>query len=93
MKPRNIVDRRSGLDRRTDATALYTGPERRELKYRRLGLDRRGLLGNVCTYCGNVCGDKGGWFQGAAAVEPTVECRNGICAECSSEKFPQFYSD
>ena len=93
MKPRKISDRRTGLDRRTTGSYLYTGPEKRKLKHRRLGLDRRGLLGNVCIHCGKVCGADNGWVQSDSTVEPTVECRNGICVDCSSEKFPQFYSD
>ncbi len=90
MKKRKKTDRRAGFDRRLGGDATYTGTERRKLKHRRLGLDRRGLLPNVCIYCGKVCGDGGGWYQGDSTAETTVECRNGICADCSSEKFPQY---
>ncbi len=93
MKQRTISERRNGLDRRTTDTGLYASAERRKLKHRRLGLDRGGLLGNVCIYCGKVCGADNGWVQSESTAEPTVECRNGLCADCSSEKFPQFYSD
>jgi len=94
MADRRTNDRRAGCDRREDAAgAAYVGPERRQLKHRRIGIDRRGLLPNVCVYCGKVCGADGGWIQDASGSEPTVECRNGICADCASEKYPPYKTD
>lgn len=93
MKERKTTDRRSGLERRMEGAHAYTGPERRQLKHRRIGFDRRGLLPNVCIYCGKVCGADGGWVQGDATISATVECRDGICGDCSLERFPQYYSE
>ena len=93
MKQRRTADRRTGFERRLTDASEYPGPERRKLKHRRIGLDRRGLLGNICIYCGKVCGADKGWAQSDSTAEPTVECRHGICADCSFEKFPQFYTD
>ncbi len=86
-------ERRTSCDRRVGGAYPYTGPERRKLTHRRLGLDRRGLLPSVCIYCGKACGADRGWSQGAATIEKTVKCRNGICIDCSAKKFPQFYTD
>jgi len=41
---RNGTDRRSGKDRRLGGASSYNGPERRSLKYRRSGIDRRTTL-------------------------------------------------
>jgi hypothetical protein len=38
---REGMDRRNGKDRRSGGTSSYNGPERRCLKYRRSGEDRR----------------------------------------------------
>ncbi len=93
MEQARVSDRRVGGDRRKGGTSTYTGPERRKLTYRRLGLDRRGLLPAVCMYCGKTCGDQKGWSKDSLTIETTAECRMGICADCSSRKFPQFYTD
>ena len=93
MVNRRTEDRRSGHDRREAATGAYAGPERRTLKHRRIGIDRRGLVPNVCVYCGRVCGSDGGWIQDTSGVAPTVECRNGICEDCAAEKYPPYVTD
>jgi len=80
MEQGTILDRRSGRDRRTSGTYLYTGPERRVLKY------RRSDGAAVCIYCGKACGESKGWTQGASTIETVVECRTGICIECCSSK-------
>ena len=66
-------ERRSGRDRRTNGTVQYTGPERRVLKHRRSGFDRRKGWPTVCVYCGTVCGTNKGWLQEATTIETTVE--------------------
>ena len=86
-------DRRTGHDRRMGGGAAYTGPERRALRYRRSGTERRTGWPAVCIYCGQVIGDHSGWSQASETIESTVECRTGICMECSAKRFPQFYSD
>jgi len=93
MQQVRIFERRSGGDRRTSGTVLYTGTERRVVEHRRTGYDRRKGWPTVCVYCGKVCGVNKGWVQGAATVETTVESQIGICIECSPKKFPQFYVD
>jgi hypothetical protein len=93
MEQARVSDRRVGGDRRKGGTSTYTGPERRILKYRRTGLDRRDLLPAICMYCGKTCGDQIGWSKNSVTIETSVETRMGICTECSSRKFPQFYSD
>jgi len=93
MLPSRISHRRSGLDRRLGRASIYTGAERRHLQHRRLGIDRRCLIPIVCVYCGEVCGDGSGRHQGASTVETLVEYRNGICADCFSEKFPECDTD
>ena len=87
MEQVRASERRSGRDRRTTGTYLYTGPERRVLRYRR-GLD---LI--ACIYCKKVCDAHGGWGQTATGTAKTNECRAGICPDCSSERFSKFYSD
>lgn len=85
-------DRRSGIDRRNGENPSYSGPERRQLKYRRIGIDRRGSLPAVCIYCGSVRDPQGDWTKDQAPLHPDVEPRTGICIDCSKEKFPQFYA-
>jgi len=85
-------DRRSGADRRNGGNPSYSGPERRRLKYRRIGLDRRGSMPAVCMYCGSVRDSQGDWTQDQAPLHPDIKPRTGICIDCSKEKFPQFYA-
>jgi len=85
-------DRRSGLDRRNGGNPSYAGPERRQLKHRRIGIDRRGSLPAVCIYCGSVRDSEGNWVNGQAPMDPNEKPRTGICMDCSKEKFPQFYA-
>ena len=70
-----------------------TGPERRSVKYRRRNTDRRSSWPAVCIYCGKVCGGSNDWTQAADTIETTVEHRASICIDCSSKRFPQFYTD
>ena len=93
MQQVRTSERRSGRDRRTNSLSLFTGPEKRRLKHRRSGFDRRKGWPTVCVYCGNVCGTNKGWIQEATTIETTVECQIGICSDCSPKKFPQFYTD
>jgi hypothetical protein len=85
-------ERRSGLNRRISADHNYIGPERRKLKFRRIGLDRRGTLPTVCIYCGQIRSAQGEWQASPESLDPAVKPRTGICTDCSKEKFPQFYS-
>ncbi|CAD7844654.1 MAG: hypothetical protein [Olavius algarvensis Delta 4 endosymbiont] len=85
-------DRRSGLDRRVSKEPSYSGPERRQLKYRRIGIDRRGSLPAVCIYCGSVRDSQGDWTKDQEPLHAGDNPRTGICIECSKEKFPQFYT-
>ena len=85
MEQVRTSERRSGRDRRTAGTYLYTGPERRTLKHRRSGFDRRNGLTAFCIYCGEVCSPP--------AMEISVGRRTGICPDCCSNWFPQFYTD
>ena len=85
-------ERRSGVDRRIKATSAYDGPERRVLRHRRNGLDRRNGWPTVCVYCGNVCDTNKSYVQKVPTVEISVENQVGMCADCSAKKFPQFYS-
>ena len=87
MKQVKISDKRIIRDRRMRGAFSYSGPERRDLKYRRSG------EAAICIYCGEVCGDSRGWNQGESTLETTVEGRGGICTDCSSKRFPQFYTD
>ena len=93
MKQVRVSDRRVGGDRRMGGVSTYTGPERRILKDRRISLDRRGLLPAVCMYCGKACGDQRDWGKDSVTIETTVEGRMGICTDCSSRRFPQFYTE
>jgi hypothetical protein len=92
MEQAKVSDRRMGRNRRMKGTATYTGTEKRSLKSRRSGIDRR-TQPAVCIYCGKVCGSGSNWSQGAATIETTTKCRKGICTDCSSNRFPQFYAD
>ena len=92
MQQRRTSDRRTGLNRRREDASPYTGPERRQLKHRRIGLDRRGLLANNCIYCGSSCG-QGDLSASSSTTEANVESRDGICTDCSSKKYPQYYID
>jgi len=93
MEQRRVTDRRTGRDRRTIRTSEYTGLERRSIRFRRSGFDRRKGWPPICTYCGKVCGVSRWWSQGFSTVEFTVESLFSICPECSEKRFPQFYSD
>jgi hypothetical protein len=86
MEQAKIPDKRIVRDRRMRGASSHTGPERRSLKYRRSG------EAAVCIYCGEVCGDSKGWNQGDSTIETSVEYRGGICTDCSSKRFPQFYT-
>jgi len=85
-------ERRSGTDRRVNEDKSYSGPERRQLKHRRIGIDRRGSLPAVCIYCGSVRDSQGDWSKDQAPLHPSEKPRTGICIDCSKEKFPQFYA-
>jgi len=93
MEEERVSDRRTGHDRRVGGAVAYSGPEKRTLKYRRVGLDRRGLLHTVCLYCGQSCDDQRSWSHNSVTIETTADFRMGICSDCSSKKFPQFYTD
>ena len=87
MEQVRTSERRSGRDRRTHGASSYSGTERRSLMYRR-GLD---LV--ACIYCKKVCDAYGNWSQTASVTENITEYRAGICPECSSTRFPQFYTN
>ena len=93
MEQRRIADRRIGRDRRTTRTSAYTGPERRSIRFRRNGFDRRKEWPPICAYCGKVCGDDWKSIQAFSTVESTVESLISICPDCSKKRFPQFYSN
>ncbi|MFC1829212.1 hypothetical protein ACFL0O_06345 [Thermodesulfobacteriota bacterium] len=93
MEQRRVADRRTGRDRRTIGTSAYTGLERRSIRFRRSGFDRRNGWPPICTFCGKVCGVNRKWSQGFSTVESTIENLITICPDCSKKRFPQFYSD
>ena len=82
--------RRMGTDRRTGGAFAYRGSERR-LADRRSGRDRRAEWPAVCIYCGKAYGVQEDWIQGTSTIESKIEFRSGVCPDCSTEKFPQFY--
>ncbi len=93
MEQARVSDRRTDGDRRIAEASTYTGPERRVLNHRRSGIDRRNGWPSVCVYCGEVCGGYDGWSQMSATIETKIEFQTGICTDCSSKRFPQFYTD
>jgi len=48
----------------------------------------------VCVYCGKVHGDDAAWVPLDRYIEDhsSTEFSNSICPDCSSIKYPQFYS-
>jgi len=48
----------------------------------------------VCVYCGKVHGDDAAWIPLERYIEDHsgTEFSNSICPDCSSMKYPQFYS-
>ncbi len=87
MAQAGISNRRTGRDRRVVGTSAYAGPERRKLNCRRT-VDLA-----TCIYCGKLCGDKRNRIQKASIADTIVENQAGVCIECSSKRFPQFYTD
>ena len=86
MQQVRASERRSGYDRRTTGTVPYAGPERRILRHRRTS----DLI--VCLYCKQNSGPRGDWSENITLLEDVDGCRAGICPDCSSKRFPQFYS-
>ena len=82
-----ISERRSGHDRRMAVRSAYTGPERRINTFRR----KVDLV--VCIYCKRACGSHGKWDQDRSTMKDIDECQAGICPDCSSRRFPKFYTD
>jgi len=87
-----LIQRRIG-NMRTGTGRAYTDPERRRVHYRCSILARKSSWPAVCMYCGNVCVDGSDWTHAADTSETTAEHRVSICVDCSSKRFPQFYSD
>jgi hypothetical protein len=84
---REVTDRRTIPDRRKKVSTTYIGIERRKM------MPRRNLEVVTCIYCGRICGSQDDLSQAASTIETTVECRAGICIDCSTKRFPQFYAD
>ncbi len=71
----------------------YADPERMNVTYGRSRIDQKSSWPAVCLYCGKVCGGGNDWTQAADTLETAVEHRTGICIDCSTKRFPQFYTD
>lgn len=67
-----ISDRRVSHSHRERGAYAYTGPER-----------RTGHPVIVCICCGKICVDYRGLSQDAPALAAKVECRSGLCADCT----------
>lgn len=87
MKRTGTSDRRSGHDRRQGGASSYTGPERRQVKY------RRNADFIACRHCKKVCDANGSWGPNASTPDTISTFRAGICPECSSKGFTPFYPD
>jgi len=82
-----ILDRRSSQDRREGEVSTYNGPDRRKSGERRDGKI------TICVFCGEICGEKKGWYKTPNLKDLDTDYQIYICDTCAAKLNQPLYSE